>query len=133
MRVLLALVLIVAGVGHFLAHDAYLRLIPPWLPAGPTIVWVTGVAEIVLGVGLLALPRRRRAVGWALAAFLVLVFPGNVHQAVAGIDVGGLDTPVARWVRVLLQPPLIAVALWSTGAWPPARRRPTARTAPRSR
>jgi uncharacterized membrane protein len=83
------------------------------------IVWVTGVMEVALGVALVALPRHRRRVGWALAVFFVVVFPGNVHQAVAGTDAFGLDTPAARWGRLLFQPVLVALALWSTDAWPP--------------
>jgi uncharacterized membrane protein len=115
LRGLLAVALLAAGVGHFVAHDSFLQQTPTWLPARSLIVWVTGVMELVLGVALLALPRRRRQVGWAVAAFFVAVFPGNIHQAVAGNDAFGLDTPAARWGRLLLQPVLIAAALWSTG------------------
>jgi uncharacterized membrane protein len=115
-RGVLAVVLVVAGVGHFVAHESFLQQTPTWLPARSLIVWVTGVMEVALGVALLALPHRRRQVGWALAAFFVAVFPGNIHQAVAGNDAFGLDTPTARWGRLLLQPVLVAAALWSTGA-----------------
>jgi uncharacterized membrane protein len=115
-RGLLAVVLLVAGVGHFVAHESFLQQTPTWLPARSLIVWVTGVMEVALGVALLALPHRRRQVGWAVAAFFLVVFPGNIHQALAGNDAFGLDTPTARWGRLLLQPVLIAAALWSTGA-----------------
>jgi uncharacterized membrane protein len=115
-RALLAVVLLAAGVGHFVAHESFLQQTPTWLPARSLIVWVTGVMEVALGVALLVLPRRRRQVGWAVAAFFLAVFPGNIHQALAGNDAFGLDTPTARWGRLLLQPVLIAAALWSTGA-----------------
>jgi uncharacterized membrane protein len=115
-RGLLAVVLLVAGVGHFIAHESFLQQTPTWLPARSLIVWVTGVMEVALGVALLTLPHRRRQVGWAVAAFFLAVFPGNIHQALAGNDAFGLDTPAARWGRLLLQPVLIAAALWSTGA-----------------
>lgn len=126
-RALLAAFMVAAGVGHFVAHDAFLQQTPTWLPARSVIVWVSGVVEMAFGVALVAAPRYRRQVGWGLAAFLVAVFPGNVHQAVAGSDAFGLDTSTGRWVRLLFQPPLIALALWSTGAWPrrPASRRRT--------
>jgi uncharacterized membrane protein len=116
-RWLLAVLMVAAGVGHFVAHQSFLEQTPNWLPARSWIVWGTGLMEVALGVALVALPRHRRRVGWALAAFLVAVFPGNVYQAVAGTDAFGLDTPAARWVRLLFQPPLIVLALWSTGAW----------------
>ena len=119
-RLLLAGFMVFAGVAHFVAHDAFLGQVPTWLPARSAIVWISGVIEIVLGVALVAAPRHRRhQVGWALALFLVAVFPGNVHQAVAGTDAFGIDTPAVRWGRLALQPVLILIALWSTGAWPP--------------
>lgn len=56
-------------------------------------------------------------VRWALAGLFVVVFPGNVHQALAGTDAFGLDTPQARWTRLAFQPLLVVAAFWSTGAW----------------
>ena len=124
-RVLLAGFMVFAGVAHFVAHDAFLGQVPTWLPARSAIVWISGVIEIVLGIALLAAPRHRRhQVGWALALFLVAVFPGNVYQAVAATDAFGIDTPAVRWGRLALQPALILIALWSTGAWPRADRLP---------
>lgn len=120
-RVLLAAFMVVAGVSHFVAHEQFLNQIPTWMPARSVVVWVSGIIEVALGTALVALPRHRRQVGWALAGFLVLVFPGNVYQAVAGIDAFTLTTDTARWVRLLFQPALVALALWSTGAWPRSR------------
>lgn len=116
-RWLLAGFLATAGVGHFVRTDEFLAQVPPFLPGGTLIVHLSGVAEIALAVGLIALPRWRAAVGWATAGFFVLVFPGNVYQAVAGLGAFGLDTPLARWVRLGFQPLLVVWALWSTGAW----------------
>jgi uncharacterized membrane protein len=117
-RLLLAATMVVAGVGHFVAHEEFLGQTPAWLPARSLIVWVTGVMEIALGIALLVVHRHRRWVGWAVALFLVAVFPGNVYQAVAGTDAFGLDTPAARLLRLTLQPLLVVAALWCTGAWP---------------
>jgi uncharacterized membrane protein len=110
----LAILLLTAGIGHFVAHDSFLAQTPTWLPARSWMVWASGVVELALGLALLVARRRRREVGWAVAAFLVVVFPGNVHQALAGNDAFGLDTPAARWTRLLFQPVLIAWALWCT-------------------
>lgn len=78
------------------------------------IVVASGAAEVLLGVGLIALPRERRRVGAAVAAFLVAVFPGNVHQWRTGRPAPGLSTDRARFVRLFLQAPLVAWAWWST-------------------
>lgn len=78
------------------------------------IVVASGVAEVLLGVGLVALPRERGRIGAAVAAFFVAVFPGNVHQWRTGRSAPGLSTDRARFVRLFLQVPLIAWAWWST-------------------
>jgi uncharacterized membrane protein len=117
-RVVLGLGLIAAGIAHFLATESFLAQVPAGLPGRVLIVYVSGVVEIVLGAALVLLPRWRREIGWVVAAFFVVIFPGNIYQAVEGIDAFGLDTPTARWVRLAFQPPLVLLALWSTGAWP---------------
>lgn len=125
----LATFMVVAGVSHFTMTEDFLGQVPPVLPAPEALIAVTGVMEVGLGLGLAFLPRRwRPAAGWALAAFLVAVFPGNVYQAVAGTDAFGLDTPAARWLRLPFQPLLIAWALWSSGA---LRRRADPGSSPR--
>jgi uncharacterized membrane protein len=118
-RWLLAGSLAFAGVAHFVATDSFTRLIPPWMPADTGIVWITGAMEIGFAVALIAVPvgMWRRRVGWALAAFLALVFVGNIYQAVADVDAFGLDTDVERWGRLVFQPVLMAWALWACDAF----------------
>jgi uncharacterized membrane protein len=73
--------------------------------------------EIVLGLSLLFLFKHKVMVGWIVATFFVLVFPGNIAQLVEHRNAFGLNSDLARWVRLPFQPVLIALALWSTGAW----------------
>lgn len=120
-RLGLGLFLTVAGIGHFVAPETFLAQTPTWVPARSFVVYASGVVEVLLGLGLLLAQRGRRELGWIVAAFFVAVFPGNVHQAVAGVDAFGLDTPAARWTRLAFQPLLVLWALWSTGAWPAPR------------
>lgn len=118
-RWVLAGFMVFAGISHLVSADAFLGQVPTWLPFRTPIVWVSGVIEIGLGLAL-ALTRStwRRRTGWALAVFLLLVFPGNLYQAIAGTDAFGLDTPAQRWGRLVFQPILILWALWSSAAWP---------------
>ena len=91
---------------------------PSWVPLSADLVVVlSGVVEIALGASLVLLPRHRVALGWATAAFFVAIFPGNISQFVDGDTAFGLDTDLARAVRLAFQPVLILVTLWSTGAW----------------
>jgi uncharacterized membrane protein len=121
-RLGLAGLLAVAGVGHFLATEEFLAQVPPWLPAPEAVVYLSGVVELVLAVGLVALPRHRVLVGWVVAGFFVVILPGNISQAVTGTEAFGLDSPTARWSRLAFQPVLVVWALWATGAWRAVRR-----------
>ena len=109
--------MLVAGVAHLIATDSFLGQVPSWLPWRTSIVVISGVLELAFAVALLVTRgEARRRVGWALAAFFVLVFPGNLYQAIAGTSAFGLDTPAERWGRLLFQPVLIVWALWCTDA-----------------
>ncbi|MEQ3549395.1 hypothetical protein WIS52_02830 [Pseudonocardia nematodicida] len=126
-RILLGAFLVAAGVAHLLIPDEFLAQVPPLLPAPDAIVLVSGLVEIALGAAVLLAPARRRAaVGLAVAALFVLVFPGNVAQYLTGTDAFGLDTDGARAVRLLFQPLLVLWALWACGSLPLRRRRTTA-------
>ncbi len=119
-RILLAVFLGLAGVGHLsVLRQEFLAQVPTWLPIDSDLVVVfSGVVEIVLGVGLIILPGIYRVmIGWATAAFFVLIFPGNISQYVNQIDGFGLNSDLSRLIRLFFQPVLVIWALWSTGAW----------------
>jgi len=118
-RWLLGAALVFTGTAHLtFARDEFVAQVPAWLPLPVDVTVVaSGVVEIALGLALLVLGRRRVAVGWIVAAFFVAIFPGNIEQFVRGTDAFGLDTDLARGIRLLFQPVLVIWALWSTGAW----------------
>ncbi|MDY7104795.1 MAG: hypothetical protein S0880_26720 [Actinomycetota bacterium] len=125
LRLLLGAALVFAGVGH-LTHqrEEFQAQVPDWFPVdADLVVLASGVVEIALGTALVALPRRRVAVGLVAAAFFIVIFPGNIAQYVEGTDAFGLDSDRARLVRLFFQPILVAWALWSTGAWEHLTRR----------
>ena len=117
----LAALLVVAGASHLTwGRRGYRIVVPDWATRvlhtdKDTIVVASGVVELMLGSALVALPAERRRIGWVVAAFLVAVFPGNVHQWRTGRSAPMLRTDRARFVRLLLQPVLVAWSLWSTG------------------
>ena len=81
------------------------------------VVLASGVVEIALGVGLIALWKYRVQLGWVVAAFFVAIFWGNISQYVNGVDAFGLNSDQARLTRLFFQPLLVMWALGSTGAW----------------
>ncbi len=123
-RITLGGFLLLAGIAHLtFARRAFQAQVPEWVPADEDIVVVaSGLVEIALGSGLLFARKRRTLVGWVVAAFLVAVYPGNISQLVNRVDSLGLDSDAARWIRMPFQPVMIALALWSTGAWRAWRR-----------
>ncbi|MDO9552765.1 hypothetical protein [Rhodonellum sp.] len=118
-RVILGGFLVMAGTSHLSWSRAeFLAQVPFWLPIDADLVVIlSGVVEIILGLSLLFFTSRRREVGWVVAVFFVLIFPGNISQYMNGIDAFGLDTDRARAIRLVFQPVLVLLALWSTGAW----------------
>ena len=113
-RVSLALLFMVASSLHFIT-DVELKIIPPILPLRREALYITGIFELLGGIGLL-IPRFQRAAAWGLVALLVIIFPANWYHAVKKIQLGGiLNSPVYHVVRLPLQAVLIWWALWCTG------------------
>ena len=119
LRWLLGGVLLFAGIGHLTSQRAEFQAqVPAWIPLNADLVVVgSGIVEILLGLALIALPRHQVIVGTIVAAFFVIIFPGNIAQWREGTDAFGLDSDSARFVRLFFQPVLIAWALVATGAW----------------
>jgi uncharacterized membrane protein len=119
-RILLAIFMVYAGFSHLTFNRIdFQAQVPDWVPLSKDlVVLLSGVVEIVLGLILLLWKKQRVNIGWALAVFFILVFPGNVAQYLDGKDAfGALDSDRARLIRLFFQPVFIAWALWSSGAW----------------
>lgn len=103
LRITLALFFILAGFNHFISPEVYLGIMPDYLPAPLLLIQVSGVAEVVGGVGVL-IPRLRKAAGWGLIALLVAVFPANIQAALHGMVIHGHAVPEwVLWARLPLQ------------------------------
>jgi uncharacterized membrane protein len=119
LRWLLGGALIFAGVGHLTTQRAEFQAqVPNWFPFdADRVVVASGVVEILLGAALIILGQYRVAIGTIVAAFFVIIFPGNIAQWREGTDAFGLNTDTARFIRLFFQPVLVAWALGATGAW----------------
>ena len=115
---LLGSALIYTGILHLTTSRLEFQAqVPPWVPFSPDfIVLASGVVEMLLGIALAGL-RRRKEVGIATALFFIAIFPGNISQYVNKVDAFGLDSDQARLIRLYFQPLLVIWALWSTEAW----------------
>lgn len=116
LRWLLTVVMVAAGANHFLAAPTYVAMMPAEIPESwhLTLVYVSGIAEMLGGLGLI-LPATRRAAAWGLIALFVAVFPANVNMAVNHLKLGDSAVPAwALWARLPLQGVLVVWARWFT-------------------
>src|SRR5579875_2332354 len=108
LRALAGPVFVLAGCLHFARPRLYERIIPPYLPAPTALVYASGVAEIVGGVGLMTRTRRRLAARWLIATLLA-VFPANLHMALHPDDFSEVPGGrLALWARLPFQAVFIA-------------------------
>lgn len=106
-RIVLAVLFVIAGSLHFVAPHVYLKIMPPYLPSPLLLVYLSGAAEMLGGVGLLA-PATRQLAAWWLIALLVAVLPANIYMATAHLPFPGImGQSWAQWLRVPLQLPLM--------------------------
>lgn len=117
-RVFLGISLLYAGISHLtFARQEFVAQVPLWVPLeSDLVVILSGLVEIVLGLMLILFYKWKVFVGWIVALFFVLIFPGNLAQYSNQADAFGLNTDQARFIRLFFQPVLILWALWSTGA-----------------
>jgi uncharacterized membrane protein len=102
--------LIVMGVLHFATPKAFDSIIPEEIPVSRrALTSASGVAELVIGVGLLV-PRTRRVSALAAAALFVAVFPANVNTVRIFKD-RPIGYRLAAIARLPLQVPLITTAV----------------------
>lgn len=67
------------GIGHFVATDIYMKIMPPYLPYHRALVLLSGVFGVALGL-LLVVPLTSYIAAWGLIALLIAVFPANLYM-----------------------------------------------------
>jgi uncharacterized membrane protein len=104
-----------AGVMHFVNPGFYMPMMPPYLPWHLELVYLSGVAEIVLGLAVLV-PAYRSLAAWGIILLLIAIFPANLHIALYNVPIGGASEGAGalNWVRLPFQLVLIVWAWWYT-------------------
>jgi uncharacterized membrane protein len=106
----IGLAFLFTGTMHFAQPDRFMSMMPPWMPAPRTMVYWSGVLELLGGVGLF-LRLTRPLAGIGLILLLIAIFPANLHQALT-------DGALYYWVRLPFQAVYIAWLVWSTRPLP---------------
>lgn len=105
----MGVVFVLTGVTHFIEpqRSGLVAIVPGVIPAPELVITLTGIAELVLAVGLIV-PRTREWAGAAAVVLLLALLPANVIAA-AGVDnPAAPNTPLVP--RLLLQAAFIGFA-----------------------
>jgi uncharacterized membrane protein len=117
LRWLLVFLMFSAGILHFVAENFFTQIVPPQLPFPRLLVWISGIAEMSLALGLIPL-RTRRWAGYGLIALYIAVFPANIYMAVANVQLHDMPSwyhqpsPASLWWRLPFQFVFMAWAWW---------------------
>jgi uncharacterized membrane protein len=109
----LAGIFLASGTMHFVRPEPFEAIVPRRLPRRRALVYLSGAAELACAAGLLH-PRTRRAAGFASAALLVAVFPGNLKMADDARRSRSNRFKALAFARLPLQLPMIRAALRAT-------------------
>lgn len=137
-RAAVTLIFVGVGVLHFTATDRFVRISPHYLQAPRELVWVSGVFEILGGLGVWApWQKLRRFSSYGLVALLLSVFIVNIDMAMHGSPLRDGTVlpsygPLLLWLRLPLQFVMIWMAMYATRELegPPSLERPAGPATP---
>ncbi|MES2811322.1 MAG: MauE/DoxX family redox-associated membrane protein [Bacteroidota bacterium] len=104
----MALIYIGAGINHFRNPRIYQKIIPPYLPNPKLLNWLSGLAEIILGIGL-CIPFLSKYSAWGVIALLIAIFPANLYMLQNEKATLGLP----KWIRLIRLPVQLALIYWA--------------------
>lgn len=111
-RAVYSLILLGAGVMHFVKEKQFRSIVPKALPFKKAIVLISGVMEIAFAL-LLWSRKGQVIIGKLLSLFMIVISPANINMAVKNNTYykGKKLHPLILWLRLPLQIPLIMGAL----------------------
>ena len=107
--ILLAVLMMVAGIQHIWNPDFYLPFVPDSLPFPMAIVYASGIVELLLGVVTLFLNHKYTKYGLlGIFALMVIFLPLHIIDAMKDQPVIG--SPTLAYIRLVFQFVLIWLA-----------------------
>lgn len=104
---ILAGFLIFAGISHFTKKLFFIKAMPPYIPKHEEMVIISGIAEIILGIGLL-LSQTQFLAAWGIILLFIAVFPANIYMAISG-----KFKKIPQWLLWLRLPLQIVLIAWA--------------------
>jgi uncharacterized membrane protein len=104
----MSLLYVAAGINHFWHTQTYMDIMPAYIPKPLSMVYISGVAEIVLGI--LLIPKlTRRYAAWGIIFLLIAVFPANVQMMLNFLH----ENKPGLWLTILRLPLQILLIMWA--------------------
>lgn len=113
---LLAGFYILAGINHFINPGFYYPLIPDYLPNHQLINMLSGILEVVFGIGI-AFDNTRKYASVLIMLMLIAFIPSHVYFIVLGscVEDGLCLPPIIGWLRLLIIHPILIYWAWAVG------------------
>ncbi|HVZ98419.1 MAG TPA: hypothetical protein VG847_16170 [Chitinophagaceae bacterium] len=84
-NIAMCVMLCFTSIAHFAFKKGMAMMIPGFIPFKNALVFVTGIFEIIAGIGLL-FTNYRTITAWSLIIFFLLMLPANIHAAIKKVD-----------------------------------------------
>lgn len=111
-RLGLCAVFFFTALGHFFKAELMTSMLPPFVPARRTLIYLSGIFEVLLAIAVVAWPHPLY-LGVIIIIYLVVILPSNIYAAVQRIPFGGHSLgPGYLFVRFPLQLVLILWTYW---------------------
>ena len=106
---------ILIGIEHFREPQKFVDIVPKYMPFALFLVYLTGVMEIVGGLGIIY-PETREITGRLMVLFLIAIYPANLNMWMNDIPYNGTRlTTQGHLFRLSVQILLIIAALGFSG------------------
>ncbi|MEO6348136.1 MAG: MauE/DoxX family redox-associated membrane protein [Aquaticitalea sp.] len=105
---LMAGIYIIAGINHFLKPKMYMRIMPRYLPNHKLLVGSSGVAEILLGIGLCFEATKVLSIYGIIAMLAVFLL---VHFYMLSSEKAAAGIP--KWILILRIPLQFGLMYWA--------------------
>jgi uncharacterized membrane protein len=102
----MSIMLFFTAIAHFAFNEGMAMMLPPFVPYKNVIVYITGLIEILAGIGLLIRPYRH-TISLLLIIFFIVILPANIYAAIKKVNYekgnySGSDLKYL-WFRIPLQ------------------------------
>jgi len=105
---IMAVIYIVAGLMHFVKPKTYMRVMPKYLPNHKALVFWSGIAELLLGVGL-CIPVLKVISIYSIIAMLAIFLMVHFYMLSSKKAAAGIP----KWILILRIPLQFGLMYWA--------------------